>query len=63
MKIPYERRKALYGYGFISVWMIGTLLFFLIPLVQSLCYCFMDNRRLKPDSGGMQKVWLPLSLT
>lgn len=61
MKIPYERRKALYGYGFISIWMIGTLLWFLIPLLESLCYCFMDNRRLKPDSGGMQKVWLPLT--
>ena len=58
MKIPYERRKALYGYGFISVWMIGTLLFFLIPLVQSLCYCFMDNAQLKPEVGGMHKVWL-----
>lgn len=58
MKIPYERRKALYGYGFISVWMVGTLLFFLIPLVQSLCYCFMDNAQLKPETGGMKQVWL-----
>ena len=61
MKIPYERRKSLYGYGFISVWLIGTVLWFLKPLAESLCYCFMDNRRLKPDSGGMQKIWLPLS--
>ncbi len=58
MKIPYERRKALYGYGFIAIWMVGTLLFFLIPLVQSLCYCFMDNTQLKPEVGGMHKVWL-----
>ena len=58
MKIPYERRKALYGYGFISVWLIGTLLWFLIPLFESLCYCFMDNSQLKPDVGGMHKVWL-----
>lgn len=60
MKIPYERRKALYGYGFIAVWMIGTLLWFLVPLFESLCYCFMDNAQLKPDVGGMRKVWLPL---
>ena len=60
MKIPYERRKSLYGYGFISIWMVGTLLFFLIPLVESLCYCFMDNALLKPDVGGMTKAWLPL---
>ncbi|HAG14604.1 MAG TPA: sugar ABC transporter permease [Ruminococcus sp.] len=58
MKIPYERRKALYGYGFISVWLIGTLLWFLIPLAESFCYCFMDNTQLKPDVGGMRKVWL-----
>ena len=58
MKIPYERRKALYGYGFIAIWMIGTLLWFLIPLLESFCYCFMDNSQLKPDVGGMHKVWL-----
>ena len=58
MKIPYERRKALYGLGFISVWLIGTLLWFLIPLFESLCYCFMDNAQLKADVGGMRKVWL-----
>ena len=58
MKIPYERRKGLYGYGFISVWLIGTLIWFLIPLVESFCYCFMDNTTLKPETGGMNKVWL-----
>ena len=61
MKIPYERRKALYGYGFISVWLIGTVLWFLKPLAESLCYCFMDNKQLRPEVGGMQKAWLPLS--
>ena len=61
MKIPYERRKALYGYGFISVWLIGTVLWFLIPLAESICYCFMDNAQLKPDVGGMRKIWLPFS--
>ena len=60
MKIPYERRKALYGYGFISIWIVGTVLWFLIPLFESLCYCFMDNSLLKPDVGGMRKVWLSL---
>ena len=58
MKIPYERRKSLYGYGFISVWLIGTVLWFVIPLIESFCYCFMDNTSLKPDTGGMRKVWL-----
>ena len=35
-KLAYEKRKALYGYGFISLWMVGTLLFFIIPLFKSL---------------------------
>jgi len=60
MKIPYERRKSLYGYGFISIWLIGTLLWFLIPLFESLTYCFMDNEKLKPDTGGMNKEWLSI---
>lgn len=58
MKIPYERRKSLYGYGFIALWLVGTLLWFLKPMVESLCYCFMDNATLKPEVGGMNKQWL-----
>ena len=27
MKIPYERRKMLYGYGFLAIWIIGTIYF------------------------------------
>ena len=61
MKIPYERRKSLYGYGFISIWLIGTILWFLIPLIESICYCFMDNEQLRAQTGGMKKVWLPLA--
>lgn len=60
MKIPYERRKSLYGYGFIAIWLVGTILWFLIPLIESICYCFMDNEKLRAQTGGMQKVWLPL---
>ena len=41
-RLTYERRKQLYGYGFISLWMIGTLLFFLIPLVKSFWYSFNE---------------------
>ena len=32
----------MYGYGFISLWLIGTILFFLIPLGKSLWYSFCD---------------------
>lgn len=50
MKISFERRKSLYGYGFISLWFIGAAVFFLFPLVQSFMYSFQDVR---PDAGGM----------
>ncbi len=38
LKIPYERRKALYGYGFLAIWIIGTLYFFISPLITSFWY-------------------------
>lgn len=41
-KLAYEKKKALYGYGFIALWMIGTLCFFLIPLGKSLWYSFNE---------------------
>lgn len=41
-KKSYEKRKELYGYGFVSLWIIGTVIFFLIPLVKSLIYSVSD---------------------
>jgi len=41
-RLSYEQRKSLYGYGFIGLWLIGTILFFLIPLGKSLWYSFSD---------------------
>lgn len=38
LKIPYERRKMLYGYGFLAIWIVGTIYFFLKPLCVSLWY-------------------------
>ena len=40
--MPYQRRKSVYGYGFIGLWLVGTVLFFLIPLGKSLWYSFCD---------------------
>ena len=37
-KISYERKKQLYGYGFIALWIVGVIYMFIIPLVQSLWY-------------------------
>ena len=50
-KLSYQKRKALYGYGFISLWLIGTILWFLCPLAESLRYSFMEG---SPEAGGMQ---------
>lgn len=37
-KISYERKKGLYGYGFVALWVLGVIYMFLIPLGQSLWY-------------------------
>ncbi len=43
MRIPYEKRKALYAYGFLAIWIIGTIYFFLKPLLVSLWYSFNET--------------------
>ncbi|MCQ2469595.1 MAG: sugar ABC transporter permease [Ruminococcus sp.] len=57
--MSYEKRKALYGYGFISLWLVGTVIFFLIPLIQSLCYSFSEVTvspgEIKLSFAGFQK--------
>lgn len=54
INIPYSRRKSLYGYGFISLWLVGTVIFFLIPLVKSLIYSFSE---VTIDSGRTIIEW------
>lgn len=58
MKISFQKRKNLYGYGFVSVWFIGALIFFMIPLVQSFIYSFYE---LRLDTGGMTGSFVGLS--
>ncbi len=41
-KIPYEKKKGLYGYGFVGLWAIGTLWLFIVPVITSLWYSFCD---------------------
>ena len=55
MKLSYERRKALYGYGFIALWLVGTAVWFVYPLICSLLYSFQDVR---PEVGGMKGSWV-----
>lgn len=48
--IPYERRKALYGYGFIAIWAIGSIYFFILPVIKSFIYSFHDTA---VETGGL----------
>lgn len=50
IRLPYEQRKAMYGYGFIAIWAIGSIYFFIIPLIKSLIYSFYDT---KISVGGL----------
>ncbi len=55
MKIPYERRKALYGYGFLGIWLVGTFLFFVRPLITSLWYSVNET---KVTLGKMETTFI-----
>lgn len=57
MRISYERRKQLYGYGFIALWAVGTIYFFIMPLIKSLYYSF-NNTAVK--TGYMECKWIGL---
>ncbi len=50
-KLSYEKKKGLYGYGFIALWIIGTLYFFIYPLIVSFIYSLHDT---KVTEGGME---------
>ncbi|MDE6425948.1 MAG: sugar ABC transporter permease [Ruminococcus sp.] len=58
-KIPYSVKKSLYGYGFIGLWIFGTIIFFLIPLVKSLIYSFsevtIDSGKIIIEYVGFEK--------
>ena len=37
-RISYERKKRLYGYAFILLWLLGTIYMFIIPMAESVRY-------------------------
>lgn len=41
-QLPYEKKKSLYGYGFIALWIIGTIQFFIRPLISIVIFSFSD---------------------
>lgn len=56
-KLSYEKKKGLYGYGFIGLWLVGTLIFFIVPLVTSFWYSLND---VTIGEGEMLYDWVGL---
>ena len=48
-----EDRKAFYGYMFVLPWIIGFLIFFLFPLMQSVVFAFSD---VKIETSGFRVI-------
>lgn len=53
-RMSYEQQKRLYGYGFLSLWIIGTVVFFIVPVIGSLIYSFEDV------APGTKSTWAGL---
>lgn len=52
--LTYTGRKALYGYGFISVWIIGFIYFFIRPLITTFVFSLNDIQFMQQ---GMALTW------
>lgn len=52
-----EQIKARYGWFFISSWVVGVVLFFAIPTIQSIIYSFSQ---MTITEDGVQTVWVGL---
>ena len=55
-KMSYERKKGLYGYGFIGIWIIGVLTFFIRPLIGVFEFAFCDIN-INQQVGGYTLSW------
>lgn len=62
-RLSYEKRKGLYGYAFISIWIIGVILIFIGPLITSVMYSLSDTTLVSEDTleqYGMEKPGIHL---
>lgn len=57
-KLAYHTKRKIYGFLFITPWLLGFLLFFAVPFVQSCLYGFQD---LITTADGMEGTWVGLS--
>jgi ABC-type sugar transport system permease subunit len=53
-RMSYEKKKGLYGYGFIALWFVGALVFFVVPVCKSFYYSFNN---VTPETGYLAKSW------
>ncbi len=73
---PLERNQAKWGYIFISPWLIGFVIFTIIPMIASLAFSFMNFQLATPEDAsfiGLQNwrrmlfqdpnVWQSLGVT
>ena len=56
-KLSYEKKRGIYGYGFIALWLIGTIIFFIVPLIKSFWYSLND---VSIGEGEMITKWVGL---
>lgn len=61
-RISYERKKGLYGYGFIAIWIVGVIYMFIIPLIQSIYYSLcntelVDASRIAEKGMSSPGIW------
>ncbi len=56
-KMPYHTKRKIYGFLFITPWLLGFLLFFAVPFIQSCLYGFQD---LTTSVDGMVGEWVGL---
>lgn len=44
-RLTIENKRSLWGLAFISPWVIGIVVFFVLPMIQSVIYSFSKNQR------------------
>lgn len=56
-RISYEKKKGLYGYGFVALWVVGVIYMFLIPLCQSLWYSFSKTEMVSASDVAKMEAY------
>lgn len=54
-KLTLTQKNDMVGYGFIAIWLIGAIFFFIMPAVSTLVYSFSD---VSVTKEGMQTAWI-----